>query len=120
MNYELANSIVDTAIIYTEAMFIYTLFACLILHIDKRLSTQERFSDKWLDKIIEEEVPRALLPQAKEISFNVVPFTRKQQRYQSYWSTMTCKQMRSYLKDLGYTKLQKLRKAELIEICEVA
>lgn len=123
---ETLNSILDTLIIYTEAMYLYVLFGCLILHINK-----------WLDKY-EQPKPVLALPPCDEEKMvdatplltpvktkpythhihNVVPFTRTTAC--SPFTTWTVKQLRSYLKDLGYTRLSKLHKQALVNLADVA
>lgn len=106
---ELANHIIDGLIVYTEAMSFYVLLACLILHIDKWL---DRYETKQLQPVPELKA----LPPGDDIEHQVVPFVRAR----SYFTTWTCKQLRAYLKDLGYGKLNRLRKHQLIELAEVA
>lgn len=112
---QLANQIIDTLIIYTEAMYIYVLFACLVLHIDKWLSHHSLGEQKLLPPA---SAAQGLLAPSK-LHHNVVPFQRKEQD-RSYFETWTCKQLKSYLKDMGYTRLNKLRKATLVEIAKTA
>ena len=148
---ETLNSILDTLIIYTEAMYIYVLFGCLILHINKYLDRHEYRASAAPGLLPRAKVHLALAPAVNELgaqhstestldcggqdatvlgasrheasernmfNHNVVSFHRGSGR--SYWSTMTCKQLRSYLKDLGYTRLNKLRKPDLIDLCHGA
>lgn len=127
---ELANSIIDTLIVYTEAMAFYWFIAALVMYIDKRvgdsLQTNEECATE--DKKLNDEQPQLppasepeqkLLPPSKEqMTHEVTPFNSKE--YTSYWTTFTCKQLRRYLQDMGYTRLTKLCKAELIDMAKGA
>ena len=119
MNYDIANQIVDTLIIYTEAMAFYALLAMLVLHIDKWLSIHStpNFVTNKQPLLTAVAEPKALPQAAPLFTHHIVPLVRKQSNRHKY-HLMTCGQLRSYLRDHGYGKLSKLRKHELVALCE--